>query len=276
MSDLAEGERARHRTRGAAATVNVSFSNRSNPGAADAPGPASHPAAPAAAPATAPRRPKQTPRNVRHIAGRAGLEDSILKAAEIEFADKGFEGATTSAIAARAGLPKANLHYYFATKTVLYRRVVEGVVSAWLDAAEVLDSGESAMEALALYIGAKMDLARDRPLGSRIFAREVIRGAPVIQDFLETTLAEWVRSRSAIITGWIASGELRALDPKVLFYTIWATTQHYADFGTQIATLNGGAPLDDEGFAAAKRQVVATLLHGIGADRPSDSTPKTQ
>lgn len=268
MSDLAEGERARHRTRGAAATVNVSFSNRSNPGSADAPDRASR--------AASPGRSKQTQRKTRHLAGRAGLEDSILKAAEIEFAEKGFEGATTSAIAARAGLPKANLHYYFATKTVLYRRVVEGVLSAWLDAAEVFDSGESAVEALALYIGAKMDLARERPLGSRIFAREVIRGAPVIQDFLETTLAEWVRSRSAIVTGWIASGELRSLDPKVLFYTIWATTQHYADFGTQIATLNGGAPLDDEGFAAAKRQVVATLLHGIGAQRPSDSPTETR
>ena len=67
-----------------------------------------------------------------------------------------------------------------------------------------------------------------------------------------------------------------ALDPKVLFYTIWATTQHFADFGSQIAMLNGGAPLDDEGFAAAKRQVVATLLHGIGADRPSDSPTKSQ
>ncbi len=268
MSDLAEGERTRHRTRGTAETVNVSFSNRSNPSSADASDAASH--------AAAPRGQKRTPRNIRHVAGRAGLEESILKAAEIEFADKGFEGATTSAIAARAGLPKANLHYYFATKTMLYRRVVEGVLSAWLDAAEVFDSGGSAMEALALYIGAKMDLARERPLGSRIFAREVIRGAPVIQDFLETTLAEWVRSRSAIVRGWIASGELRSLDPKVLFYTIWATTQHYADFGSQIAMLNGGAPLDDEGFAAAKRQVVATLLHGIGADRPSDSPVKSQ
>ena len=252
MNDLAEGERARHRTRGASAVVNVSFSDRSNAGASDVM-----------------NRP-------RHLTGRAGLEELILKAAEIEFADKGFEGATTRAIAARAGLPKANLHYYFATKTVLYRRVVESVLSAWLDAGQVFDHGPSALEALALYIEAKMDLARARPLGSRIFAREIIRGAPVIQDFLETTLAEWVRSRSAIVEAWIASGELRSLDPKVLFYTIWATTQHYADFGTQIATLNGGAPLDDEGFAAAKRQVVATLLCGIGPERPGDSPTKTR
>ncbi len=263
MSDLAEGERTRYRPKSAATPVNVSFSNRSNHGSGSASNQARHP------PPTC--EPSPTRKTLRNLAGRAGLEDAILRAAEIEFADKGFEGATTSAIAARAGLPKANLHYYFPTKTLLYRRVVESVLSAWLDAAEVFDSAGSAEEALARYIGAKMDLARDRPLGSRIFAREVIRGAPVIQDFLATTLAEWVRSRSAIVRGWIASGELRSLDPKVLFYTIWATTQHYADFATQIASLNGGEPLDDGGFEAAKRQVVETLLRGISS-RP-DASP---
>ena len=208
------------------------------------------------------------------MAGRAGLEDSILRAAEAEFAEKGYEGATTSAIAARAGLPKANLHYYVSTKEALYRRVVEGVLEAWLDAARGFDDGATAIDALARYIEGKMDLARDRPLGSRIFAREVMRGAPVIQDFLDTTLADWVAARSAIVERWIAEGQLRPLDPKVLFFMIWATTQHYADFAHQIAALNGGEPLDDAGFAAAKRQVVATLLGGIapsGRRTPDDT-----
>lgn len=207
----------------------------------------------------------------RPSGGRADLEDAILRAAEAEFAEKGFEGATTSAIAARAGLPKANLHYYVATKEALYRRVVEGVLEAWLDAARSFDAAPTAVEALTRYIEGKMDLARERPLGSRIFAREVMRGAPVIQDFLDTTLSAWVRERGTIVEAWIADGQLRPLDPKVLFYMIWAATQHYADFAHQIAALNGGTPLDDAAFAAAKRQVVATLLGGIAAARPDDS-----
>ena len=75
----------------------------------------------------------------RSASQRAALEDGILRAAEVEFADRGFEGATTSAIAARAGLPKANLHYYFPTKEALYRRVIDSVLTAWLDAAAVFD-----------------------------------------------------------------------------------------------------------------------------------------
>ncbi len=207
------------------------------------------------------------PKPDRQPAGRAELEEAILRAAEAEFAEKGYEGATTSAIAARAGLPKANLHYYVATKEALYRRVVAGVLDAWLAEARSFDGGASAADALTRYIEGKMELARARPLGSRIFAREIMSGAPVVRDFLDTTLIEWVRGRGAIVENWIADGQLRPLDPKVLFFMIWAATQHYADFAAQIAALNGGAPLDDAAFAAAKRQVVETILRGIAPDR---------
>lgn len=199
---------------------------------------------------------------------RAGHEDSILAAAEAVFGERGFEGATTAEIAARAGLPKANLHYYFATKVELYREVLKGVLEAWLAAANTFDSGADPAEALGRYIEAKMDLARDRPLGSRIFAREILRGAPEIQDFLDTTLRDWVEARSAIVAGWVAAGALRPIEPKTLFYMIWATTQHYADFAHQIATLNGGKPLKARAFEAAKRQVVDTILAGVRATSP--------
>lgn len=197
---------------------------------------------------------------------RIGHEDGILAAAESVFAERGFDGATTAEIAARAGLPKSNLHYYFPTKADLYRRVLKGVLEAWLSAADTLESGKSPADALGRYIAAKMDLARDRPQGSRIFASEILRGAPEIQDFLENTLLQWVDSRSAIIRRWIATGVLRPIEPRTLFYMIWATTQHYADFAHQITTLNGGIPLGLGAFAQAKEEVVAIILRGVLAD----------
>lgn len=194
---------------------------------------------------------------------RAAHEDEILSAAEAVFAERGFDGATTAEIAARAGLPKSNLHYYFASKAGLYRRVLERVLEAWLSAADTFDSEADPAEALGRYIAAKMDLARGRPQGSRIFASEILRGAPAIQDFLETTLLGWVDARSAIVEHWIAAGLLKPIEPRTLFYMIWATTQHYADFAHQIAALNGGAPLDDVAFEGAKRQVVDTIVSGV-------------
>ena len=197
---------------------------------------------------------------------RTAHEDGILAAAEAVFGERGFDGATTAEIAIRAGLPKSNLHYYFPTKTELYRRVLEGVLEAWLSAADTLESGVDAADALGRYIAAKMDLARDRPQGSRIFASEILRGAPEIQDFLETTLQQWVLSRSAIIEQWIAAGVIKPIEPKTLFYMIWATTQHYADFAHQIATLNGGQALSGAAFERAKAQVVGIIVSGVLAE----------
>jgi TetR/AcrR family transcriptional regulator len=194
---------------------------------------------------------------------RVGHEDAILSAAESVFAERGYSGATTAEIAARAGLPKANLHYYFSTKAGLYRRVLTGVLTAWLSAADTFESDTDPAEALGRYIGAKMDLARSRPQGSRIFANEILRGAPEIQDFLETTLREWVESRGAIVRRWIEAGALKPIEPKTLFYMIWATTQHYADFAHQIETLNEGRPLDDHAFARARAEVIDTILGGV-------------
>jgi TetR/AcrR family transcriptional regulator len=196
---------------------------------------------------------------------REGNERAILAAAESVFAEHGFGGATMAAIAARAGVPKPNIHYYFPTKQRLYRAVVERVLTAWLDAARSFDTSADASEALTAYIGAKMDLAREMPLSSQIWASEIMRGAPVIQDFLDTTLAQWVRSRERVVRKWIAEGKLRPIEPKFLFYMIWATTQHYANAAHEIASLENGRPLDDDAFERAKRQVVETILSGVAA-----------
>jgi TetR/AcrR family transcriptional regulator len=192
-------------------------------------------------------------------------ERVLLKAAERVFAEQGFAGATTAAIARSAGVPKANLHYYFATKEGLYRAVIERVLNAWLDAASSFDTSEDPRLALTAYISAKMDLARAMPLASRIWSAEIMRGAPIIQDFLDTTLSQWVAKREAAVRRWIAAGKLKPLEPRVLFYMIWATTQQYANAAHEMATLNGGEPLDDAAFERAKRQVITTILGGVAA-----------
>ena len=194
---------------------------------------------------------------------RADNEANILAAAEAVFAEFGFKGATTSEIARRANVPKANLHYYFSTKEALYRVVLERVLTKWLQAADPLDENEEPAAALARYIGTKMDLSRTMPLSSQIWASEIMRGAPVIQDFLESTLDEWVKAHEIVIQRWISEGKIRPVDARVLFYMIWASTQHYADFAPQIISLNGGKPLSDEQFEAAKAQVIEIIVRGI-------------
>lgn len=197
-------------------------------------------------------------------AARAETERAILSAAEAVFAEHGYRGATTGMIAERAGIPKANLHYYFATKEALYRQVVENIFMIWLDAANSFDDCEDPEEALTHYITTKMDISRQHPMGSKVWANEILHRAPVIQDYLETTLREWTATRIAIIERWVGEGRMDPVDPRTLLYMIWSTTQHYADFIHQIETLNDGKPLSDDQFALARDNVVRIILSGVG------------
>ncbi|MFZ1471169.1 MAG: TetR/AcrR family transcriptional regulator [Paracoccaceae bacterium] len=191
-------------------------------------------------------------------------ERVILQAAEKAFAEAGYGGATMQLIADRAGLPKANLHYYFATKEDLYRRVVEDIFQIWLRAADSFDNAPDPAIAIGAYIDAKMHISRHHPFGSKVWASEVLHGAPVIQDYLETTLRDWTASRIAAIQTWIDNGQMDPIDPRHLLYMLWATTQHYADFRHQIETLNHSQPLDDHQWQAATDSIKAIILRGIG------------
>jgi TetR/AcrR family transcriptional regulator len=196
-------------------------------------------------------------------------ERVILEAAEKVFAEAGFGGATMQLIADMAGLPKANLHYYFATKEDLYRRVVQNIFEIWLHAADSFDTAADPATGIGAYIRAKMQISRDHPFGSKVWASEVMHGAPVIQDYLETTLREWTEGRMKAIQRWIDEGKMEPIDPRHLLYMIWATTQHYADFGHQIETLNAGRPFSDRQWQAATETVTAIILRGIGVTPPA-------
>ena len=205
--------------------------------------------------------------NAEKPGNRAGnreeTERLILDAAEVVFAERGFGGATMQAIADASGLPKANLHYYFASKERLYRRVVERIFLIWLEAADSFETSASPEVALRRYITRKMQLSRQHRHGSKVWANEVMHGAPIIQDYLESTLARWTDTRIALIQRWIDEGRVRPHDPRWLLYMIWATTQHYADFAHQIETLNNG-PLADAQWHDATETVCGIILRGIG------------
>lgn len=214
-------------------------------------------------PAAEPRRTDGRP--VRRNEIRAQNETLILQAAEKVFAEAGYGGATVQLIADMAGLPKANLLYYFASKEDIYRRVVQNIFEIWLHAAETMDNAPGPVEGIGAYIDAKMEISRRHPDGSKVWASEVMHGAPVIQDYLETNLRNWTAGRTALIQRWIDEGKMAPVNPDHLLYMLWATTQHYADFGHQIETLNGGKPLSDKQWREAKTSIKTMILRGIAA-----------
>jgi len=193
----------------------------------------------------------------------------IVAASERVFAQHGFEGATMAQLAAAAGLPKANLHYYFGTKEGLYRAVLEGILALWLeDAATWITPERHPADGLAGYVRAKMAHSRLRPDASRIFAGELLRGAPRIMLYLGIELRRRVMELARVIEGWSGSGLMDPVNPVHLLFSIWAMTQTYADFDVQIRAVLGKVTIDDAEFAVATETVVALVLKGSGVRKP--------
>ena len=195
---------------------------------------------------------------------RQANEIRILGAAEKVFARAGFGGATMAAIAAASGLPKANLHYYFGSKEVLYRAVLARTLRDWLAPTLGITADADPRTALEQYIRAKMALSAQRPDGSKVFANEMLHGAPIVKTILTSELRPMVQEKAGVIQGWIDAGRMAPVDATHLFFTIWAATQTYADFDVQVCAVLGRKTLSTKDHARAAEHVVSLLLRGCG------------
>jgi TetR/AcrR family transcriptional regulator len=132
-----------------------------------------------------------------------------------------------------------------------------------LKAADTFDDIDDPVSAFRHYVAAKMDLARNRPHGSRLWAIEMASGAPFIQEYLSNTVKPWLESREKVIERWVQEGRLKPVKARYLFYMIWATTQHYADFEAQMIVMNEGALLNENQFEEAKETVTNLVLKSL-------------
>jgi TetR/AcrR family transcriptional regulator len=186
----------------------------------------------------------------------------ILDAALAHFARLGFQGARIDAIARDAGLSKPNLLYYFRSKHDLYLAVLRRTLDMWLEPLRAIDPESDPRVALTAYITRKLEYSRDFPEGSRLFALEIMQGAPILSTVLETELRQLIDMKNGLIERWTAMGRVRDLPPHHLVFMIWAVTQHYADFSSQVAKLTGKTLADPDFFAETREAVLHLILDG--------------
>lgn len=159
----------------------------------------------------------------------------ILDAALDVFSAKGFRGATVDEIARTAGFSKPNLLYYFPSKEAMHTALLDSLLDVWLAPMRELDAeAPDPLEAVLTYVRRKLDMSRDMPRESRLFANEVLQGAPRIGATLPTGLKPLVDEKAALIESWMSAGRLARTDPHHLIFSIWSLTQHYADFDVQV------------------------------------------
>ena len=193
----------------------------------------------------------------------------ILDAAELIFAQNGYKGASMMAIADIAGLPKANIHYYFKNKSTLYAAVLERIIAEWNSGLDEISPDDDPAVVLATYIYDKVRLACEKPLPSKLFASEIISGAPYLADYIKNDMRAWLASKVAVFNAWMQAGKMRQLDAEHLIFMIWATTQHYADFETQVLLIRNRVEYTQDDIEHIASFVCNMLLNGCGLSLPN-------
>lgn len=198
-------------------------------------------------------------------------QDVILEAALDVFSLHGFRGATIDQIAEQAGMSKPNLLYYFPRKEEIHKRLMKTMLDTWLQPLREFDAEGDPIPEIRSYIRRKLEMARDFPRESRLFANEMLQGAPRLIDILEGELKDLVDEKAAVLLAWMDEGKIARTDPYHLIFSIWATTQHYADFDVQVRAVLGKDRGGEGRFEDAARFLENLFMTGIAPGKPVGS-----
>jgi len=191
-------------------------------------------------------------------------EQLILQAAKKEFVINGFKGTSIKNIALRAAIPRANIHYYFKNKTDIYRRLLDSILTTWNSQFDTLSIDQEPREALRDYIRSKVLYSKQEPEASRIFASELIHGAPILADYFSGEFKRWMKEKVSVIEHWINNGLMNDVNPQHLLFLIWSSTQHYADFNVQVLAGLDKTDLTDKDYEDATEFLIQVILNGCG------------
>jgi len=189
----------------------------------------------------------------------------ILEAAGTEFAAKGFDATQTRDIAVRAGVPKANLYYYFQTKENLYCQVLLRFVQPLLDASAALRESDDPRAGLEVYIAARIRIAREHPHIAKVFSDELLLGARQLPAECRDLLYAEAQRNVECLRSWIDRGLLVKVDPEHLMLFIWSATRTYTNLGWQMAHITGCETPRDEDYRNAAATITRLVLGGVMA-----------
>ncbi|MCC1481268.1 TetR family transcriptional regulator C-terminal domain-containing protein [Roseibaca sp. Y0-43] len=163
----------------------------------------------------------------------------ILAAALDAFSEDGLRGATLEKIAEKAGMSKPHVVYYFGSKDAIYTELLQSLLDVWVQPLRDLSEDADPLAAILTYMRRKLRMSQDMPRESKMFATEILHGAPRMRPQLSGELKALVDEKAALIAGWSAEGKIARVDPHHLIFSIWAMTQHYADFDIQVEAVLG-------------------------------------
>jgi AcrR family transcriptional regulator len=204
--------------------------------------------------------------------GPAGLERSgrlrLIEAAEVEFCQKGFEGASVLAIARRAGVKQPLLNYHFGSKEGLWRSVVE---NAYAEAATYHERAAGAVGAadplsrLQALLRAFTVLNILHPAAHSLVFREVAQAGPRLDWLVENYMRPFHLALDGLIAECTAAGLLKPypVEHASIMMTGMLTALQAA---THLVTrIYGTQPMTEAQAEKHAEQAIDALLNGMRA-----------
>lgn len=196
--------------------------------------------------------------------------DVILAAARAEFAEQGFNGARVDRIAARSGLNKQLVYYYFGSKDDLYRVALEAAYSEIRLRERELDLRSlPPQDAIVRLIDFSLNYLAQHREFIRMLADENALGGPHLKDS-----AAFRRTNSPLIEmigATLREGEARGVfrkgvDPLELYISIAGMTFFYFANGLTMSAIFGRDLSSPEAIAAYRNHIVTLTLAGLRSE----------
>jgi len=142
--------------------------------------------------------------------------------------------------------------------------LLSNIIEVWNRDFDTLNAEHAPKEALSAYIRAKVMHSKKDPDSSRIFASELIHGAPVLNEYLNSDFKVWLQKKVEVIEAWIAKGLIDKVNPHHLLFLIWSSTQHYADFNVQVVAALDKKNMNEDDFEDVVSSLTQIILKGCG------------
>ncbi len=195
---------------------------------------------------------------------RQNTKEVILEAAEAEFMEHGFHGTTTAAIAKRAGVNHAMLHYYFSTKENLYEMFISSKMQAVKNIVfpVFLTEGQDFIERIKLVVDAQFEYMMAHPTLPKFMLSEVLSKPERFRQLAQSVLMSDMAAFNAIredLEAEIAAGRVIPITLPDLFLDIMSLS--IMSFVMKpLAQVLPGMAMDDATFLEWRKKEIKEII----------------
>lgn len=152
------------------------------------------------------------------------LEEKIIAVAKEVFIEKGFDGASMSDIAARVGINRPTLHYYYRTKDKMFQAVFLSIIQSFIPKIQdvFVDDNKPFSEKIKIVVDTYLEVAKNNPYMPMFVMREINRNA---KDFIKAVnpvyMDKFLNQIAIYLQSAMDKGDIKQVPLRIVFNTFY-------------------------------------------------------